>query len=73
MSWRPTPREIVLFMAREIDGKDAPEDDEYIGEWIPEHSCGGAGDPTCAACWLHSYDGAAAMAWTDWRRSAANA
>lgn len=52
-----TPREIVLLMAREIDPQEsAPEDDEYIGEWIPDHSCGGAGDPTCAACWVQSYD-----------------
>lgn len=54
---RHTAREIVLLMAREIEPQEgAPEDDEYIGSWTPEHSCGGAGDPTCAACWMHSYD-----------------
>jgi len=58
---RFTPREVALLMAREIDPQDdAPEDDEYIGEWVPDHSCGGVGDPTCAACWMHNYDDAVA-------------
>jgi len=56
---RYAPRHIALLMAREIDPQDgAPEDDEYIVEWVPEHSCGGTGDPTCAGCWMHSYDAA---------------
>jgi len=56
---RFTPRHIALLMARAIDPQEsAPEDDEYVGEWVPEHSCGGAGDPTCAACWMHDYDAA---------------
>lgn len=56
---RYAPRQIALLMAREIDPQEsAPEDDEYIGEWVPEHSCGGVGDPTCAACWMNSYDAA---------------
>lgn len=54
---RLTARDIVLLMAREIDPQEgAPEDAEYISEWVPEHSCGGFGDPTCAACWMHDYD-----------------
>ncbi|WP_350351898.1 hypothetical protein ABS642_00865 [Microbacterium sp. A8/3-1] len=60
MSHQFTLREVALLMAREIDHQEsAPEDDEYIGDWAPTHSCGGAGDPTCAACWMHSYDRAA--------------
>ncbi len=56
---RYTPRAIVLLMAREIDDSDPEviEDDEYISEWEPAHSCDG-GDPTCAACWVESYDAA---------------
>lgn len=52
-----SPRDIVLLMAREIDPQEsAPADDEYISEWVPEHSCDGNGDPGCAACWMQSYD-----------------
>jgi hypothetical protein len=62
MSHQFTAREMALLMAREIDRQEsAPDDDEYIGDWVPGHSCGGAGDPTCAACWMHSYDRAAGV------------
>jgi hypothetical protein len=51
------PRAIVLLMAREIDPQpEAPEDEEYITEWVPDHTCGGHGDPGCAACWVQTYD-----------------
>lgn len=52
-----TQREIVLLMAREIDPQDAPDDEDYIREWAPEHRHPEwDGGPHCAACWMADYD-----------------
>lgn len=61
---RFTPREIVKMLAAEVDDSDPhlPDDSDGISDWEPVHSCGGDGDPGCAACWLHDYDRAVARA-----------
>ncbi|QPZ39714.1 hypothetical protein [Paramicrobacterium chengjingii] len=64
---RITPRKIVLLMAREIDPEDAIEDDEYIGDWVPEHRHPDwSGGPDCAACWVESYNAAVARESNDY-------